>query len=334
MDYRLPATLALTLTMISTVLPTAEAGANPEASVVDVVAVHDHEADRHLFRISDKEPASGWTTFRFANASPVDHFFLIWQYPEEGIAAAREAGDSLLDHWHDNVAGSFDGFVKYLDGEITLEEMTGGIVASIQGNAAWFMDPGAIPTGGPGFTAAGATSTTTVFLEPGEYIVECYVRDENGIFHTQAGMLDHLTVTVDESGAPEPTASARVVVSSEGGIEVETAPTAGSNVIEVHYGDQAVYPNFLGHNVQLARVRDKDDEKALSAIAEWMDWRHPEGLVNRAPAGTTFVGGVMEMTAGVSGYLHVDLEPGDYAWIAEIPEPADQGMLKTFSIGD
>jgi hypothetical protein len=44
------------------------------------------------------------------------------------------------------------------------------------------------------------------------------------------------------------------------------------------------------------------------------------------------MGGTMEMTEGGKAYFHVDLEPGDYAWIAEIPNPADHNMLKTFTI--
>ena len=331
--HRTLISLAIALLMLSIAMPgtteTTEAG---NASEVEVVAVHDHEADRHLFRISNHDLDSGWTTFRFVNASPVDHFFLIWQYPAEGLAAAEEAGQSPLDHWYENVAGSFAGFGDYLEGKVTLEDYTGQLVASLQENAGWFLNPGAVPSGGPGFTAAGATSKTTVFLEPGDYIVECYVRDENGVFHTEAGMLDHLTVGEQETGADKPSATARVVISSEGGIEVETAPVAGGNVVEVHYADQTVYPHFLGHNVQLVRLEDKNDEEALEAIAQWMDWRHPDGLVNRAPAGARFIGGVMEMSVGASGYLHVDLAPGDYAWIAEVPDPAGHGMLKTFTV--
>lgn len=331
--YRIVISCAFALFVLSTALPVkAESADRDDTSVIEVVAVHDHEANRHMFRISDHELSSSWTTFRFVNASPVDHFFLIWQYPDEGIAAAHEAGQPLLDYWYANVAGSFAGFGDYLEGRVTLEDYTGQLVASLQENAPWFLDPGASPNGGPGFTSAGATSTTTVFLEPGDYIVECYVRDENGLFHTELGMLDHLIVGEQKTGAEQPSATARVVISSEGGIEVETAPVAGNNIVEVHYADQAVYPHFLGHNVQLVRLQDKDDEEALAAIAQWMDWRHPDGLVNRAPAGARFIGGVMEMSMGASGYLHVDLAPGDYAWIAEVPDPADHGMLKTFTI--
>jgi hypothetical protein len=307
-------------------------GAADIGQLVEVTAVHEHATGRHLFQISEKEIPSGWTTFRFVNSAPVDHFFLIWRYPEEGMAAAQAAGQDLLQHWYDTVATSFDGFDAYLAGEISLEDYSAGLVERLQANAPWFLDPGAAPMGGPGLTAAGTASQTTVHLEPGEYIVECYVRDENGVFHSAVGMLDHMTVTTENSGAPAPSATATVTISSTEGITVRDTPAAGPQVVQVVYEDQAVYAHFLGHNVQLVRLQDKDDDEALRAIAQWMDWRHPTGLVNRAPAGARFMGGVMEMTAGATAYLHVEFAPGDYAWIAEVPDPDSQGMLRTFAI--
>lgn len=309
-----------------------DAGAADVGQLVEVNAVHEHATGRHLFRISEREIPSGWTTFRFVNSSPVDHFFLIWRYPEEGMAAAEAAGQDLLQHWYDTVAMSFDGFDAYLAGETSFEDYSAGLVERLQANAPWFLDPGAAPMGGPGLTAAGTASQTTVHLEPGEYIVECYVRDENGVFHSTVGMLDHMTVTTETSGAPAPSATVRLTISSTDGIRVGDTPAAGPQVVQVVYEDQAVYPHFLGHNVQLARLENKDDEEALRAIAQWMDWRHPTGLVNRAPAGARFMGGVMEMTAGATAYLHVEFEPGGYAWIAEVPDPAGHDMLRTFAI--
>jgi hypothetical protein len=313
-------------------LEAADSVSRDSVTRVDVVAMHDHAKDRHLFRISSTEIPPGWTTFRFTNASPVDHFFLIWRYPEEGKAAARAAGQSLLDHWFERVAGAFDGFDAYLAGEVSLATYTSGLVARLQENAPWFLDPGATPMGGPGMTAAGATSETTVRLEPGEYIVECYVRDENGVFHTAAGMIDHMTVSGEASGAVAPAASARVAISSVEGIRVDAPPGTGRQVIEVHYEDQAIYSHMLRHNVQLARLPDDYDEGLLEQLAKWLDWTEVDGLVNRAPGGVRFVGGVMEMAAGATGYLHAELEPGVYAWIAEVPEPAEHGMLKVFTL--
>ena len=61
-----------------------------------------------------------------------------------------------------------------------------------------------------------------------------------------------------------------------------------------------------------------------------MDWTQPTGLETPAPA--EFLGGTHEMPAGGRAYFTVRLEPGRYAWIAEVPSPVEKGMLKTFTV--
>ena len=38
------------------------------------------------------------------------------------------------------------------------------------------------------------------------------------------------------------------------------------------------------------------------------------------------------MPAGSTGYFTVTLEPGDYAWVSEVPGASSKGMLKRFSV--
>lgn len=302
-------------------------------SVVEVTARHDHAANLHLFETDRTEIEPGWTTFRFTNASPDDHFFLIWQVPEEGVAAAEAAGEPLLEHWFQGVTAPFqDAFDPYIDGEIEYEAFVDNLVASISGKASWFFDPGITPMGGPGLTAAGNISETTVHLEAGEYIVECYVRDEDDVFHSYIGMLAHLTVTGEPSDAEEPEPTAELHISSTEGIRVDRELGPGDHIIGIHFEDQTTYGNMGGHNVHLVKLADKDDEALLDDLSVWMDWREDGGLVVRAPQGAEFVGGTMEMTGGSKAYFHVRLEAGDHAWIAEIPDPAAHGMLKTFTV--
>jgi hypothetical protein len=61
-----------------------------------------------------------------------------------------------------------------------------------------------------------------------------------------------------------------------------------------------------------------------------MDWTRPDGL--ETPAPVTFVGGLNEMAAGATGYFTVTLEPGRYALLAEVTNPGEKGMLKTFTV--
>lgn len=303
-----------------------------DEGVVEVTTVHNAEENKHLFELSTDEISSGWNTFEFNNASAYDHFFLIWQIPEQGVKAAEAAGEPLLDHFYQNITEPFQmNFNPYIEGDMPFGEFTDSLVATISETAPWFFDPGAKTMGGPGFTAAGSTSKTTVHLEPGEYIVECYVKNEDEVFHSYIGMLEHIRVTEETSDIEEPESTNIVTISSTEGITIDQPLTEGAHTIEIVFKDQKSYAHLQGHNVQLVKLSSKDEE-LLANLATWMDWRQPGSLVDRAPEGAEFMGGTMEMLQGGRAYFHVDLEPGDYAWIAEIPDPAEHNMLKSFTI--
>ncbi|HET8865954.1 MAG TPA: hypothetical protein VFM80_09685 [Gracilimonas sp.] len=302
---------------------------------VEVSAIHDAENNQHIFEMSTKETKSGWVTFNFNNASPSDHFFMLYKVPEAAIQAAEEVGEPILQHWYGAVTAPFqENFNPYINGEIEFGEFVDSLVAEISVKGPWFFDPGAPTMGGPGITAAGSSSATTVYLEPGEYIVECYVKDEEQVFHSYIGMLEHLTVTAEKNEAEEPQANKIVTISSGNGIEFTEPFGAGEQIVEVHFADQTSYSHLLGHNVQLVKLEDAEDDSLLQSLGDWMNWTTPFGLTANAPNGAKFMGGVMEMTEGQSGYMHLDLEPGDYAWIAEVPDPADKGMLRTFTVSN
>lgn len=305
---------------------------NQYEGVVEVTAAHNAEENRHLFELSTNEIPSGWTTFEFNNASPYDHFFLIWKVPEAGLEAVGD-NESILDHWHQNITEPFQtAFNPYIDGEIEFGEFTENLIGTISETAPWFLDPGAQTMGGPGFTAASTTSETTVHLEPGQYIVECYVKNEEEVFHSSIGMLEHISVTEEASGIEEPEPTTQLTISSTEGIQFDNDLSEGSHIVKIFFEDQTTYANLQGHNVQLVKLSDKDDENLLNNLSIWMDWRQPGSLVNRAPEGAEFMGGGMEMAGGETEYYHVDLEPGDYAWISEVPNAVDHNMLKTFTI--
>lgn len=330
------ACLALLISCTANERPAEEAETHTDAerpAVVEVTAMHDPEMNRHTFRMGTDEVPSGWTTFQFRNATTSDHFFMIYRAPEQAIAAAEEAGLPLVDHWFRGVTTPFQlEFNPYAAGVVDYDTFVTDLVASITEKAPWFFDPGAVTMGGPGFTSPGRTSETSVYLEPGEYIVECYVKDEEEQFHSYLGMLDHFTVTGDSSGAEEPEPTLNLAISSENGITTEGDVTAGSHVVRIRFEDQITYAHLLGHNVQLVKMTDSGDEELLDDVAGWMDWTQPGSLVHRVPRGAEFLGGSMEMTGGSTTYFYVDIEPGDYAWIAEIPDPAGHGMLKTFTV--
>lgn len=279
-----------------------------EPTVVEITALG------LTFEAPDEIP-SGWTTFQFNNESGMIHFAILQRLPDgmglveqqEQVAPPFQQGMDLLN------AGESDAAMAKF-GE--LPEWFGQIV---------FMS-------GPGFTSTGQTAETTVYVEPGTYLLECYVKS-NGIFHSYNpspsvyGMVHELSVTEDSSGLPEPDATLRITLSSERGIEVEGDPLPGDHTVAVHFEDQQIHENFLGQDVHLVRLEDDTD---IDALAVWMDWRQPTGLETPAPA--TFLGGTHEMPAGGTAYFNVDLAPGRYAWIAEVPRSAEKNMLKLFTV--
>jgi hypothetical protein len=310
---------------------TAAAGIVPGlATFLDVTATH--RSDEHLFSLSASEVPSGWTTFRFANASSSDHFVLLFRAPQEAIEAAASAGQSLLEHWRETITVPFQHeFNPYIAGDISYETFLDNLVGAISASAPWFFDPGAPPMGGPGLTAGGETSETTVMLGPGTYILECYVKDQDEEFHSYNGMLEMLTVTETESAAREPVATAVVELSSSNGIRIPDNVRPGKQTIAIRFLDQTTYEHLQGHNAHLVRLSGVEPT-LLDALAGWMDWRAPGSLVFRAPDGAEFLGGTMEMAAGETAYFTVNLRPGIYAWIAEVPDPAAKNMLKTFTV--
>jgi hypothetical protein len=303
--------LAMLLTLLSASCTTRDRASSPsrsDRSVVEVTA-------RGLTLEAPDQIPSGWITFRFKNESNMVHFGILERMPE-GIG---------VDEQQKQVAPVFQDGMNLLNaGQPEAAQAKFGQLP------AWFGQ--VVFMGGPGLTSPGRTSEATVRLEPGTYLMECYVKT-GGVFHSfnpnpsAYGMIHQFTVTTQPSGAPEPAATIEIAISGKRGIEIKGTPAPGLRTVAVHFEDQMLHENFAGHDVHLARLADGVD---LDTLAAWMDWTRPHGLETPAPA--EFLGGIQEMPAGETGYATVALEPGRYAWIAEVPNPDKNGMLKTFTV--
>lgn len=261
------------------------------------------------------EVPSGWVTIRFENLSGMVHFALVDRLPP-GVDAQKMASAVALPFQQ-----GMD-FINAGDAEAAGEAF--GRLPD------WMSD--VVYLGGPGLLSGGQRAEATMFLEPGNYMLECYIKT-NGIFHSynpepgQLGMVHELRVTDEAGGAAEPDANVTLAVSSEGFEVTAGAFHAGRNTIRAEFRDQKVYPHFLGHDVHVIRVGEDTD---LDAVAAWMDWSHPDGFESPAPA--VFLGGVNDMPAGTTAYFSVDLEPGEYALVAEVPAPQAHGLLLPFTV--
>ncbi len=262
------------------------------------------------FILPDTIP-SGWTSFRYTNESPWAHFMLIDKLPVvEGkqitYADFKDIPPVFIDAMDlINEGKAEEGFAEF------------------SRLPSWFSK--IIFSGGVGIITPGETAQTTVYVEPGTYVIECYVKT-GGKFHPMSRQIN-----VEENTANEvpPMPTLNLAISREGGIEMKGEPVAGLQTIAVHFTDQAPHEHFLGHDVHLVKLEANDD---LEELNSWMSWTEPDGL--NTPAPVRFLGGAQEMPAGNTAYITVNLQPGNYAWISEVPDPALKNMLKTFSVPD
>jgi hypothetical protein len=284
--------------------------AEPPAQVVEIRAVG------KTFQGPTEIPA-GWTTFRFVNASSMIHFAMI-DVPPEGITT-QLMSDTVMEYFQEAMDGMNAGD----------EEAVNAAFAKFP---EWIGELGR--SGGPGMLSPGRTGQATIYLEPGHYMLECYVKSD-GVFHTtspgpgQLGMLLDLTVTGEMAEAPEPEANATLAIRNSGFELVGGELRAGTNTIRVDFVEQQAFPSFVGNDVHLMRV---DDGASIAQADAWMDWRNKDGLEDPSPV--AFLGGINDLPAGSHGYFTVELEPGDYAFIAEIPSPAESGFVLPFTVAD
>lgn len=257
---------------------------------------------------------SGWNIWRYQNKSTQTHFILIDKYPD-GVT---------LDTVKQRILPIFGNAITFINEGKTEEGF-----AEFGKMPEWFTE--VKWPGGVGMISPGHTAETTLKLEPGYYLVECYVKMNTGMWHTNMGMIKELVVVEETSDLEEPLADVAINISSESGIEFEPPGDAGTYNFSVNFLDQITHENFVGHDVNLVKLVDGADEKVLEA---WMDWRDPKGLIEPAPEGFTFLGGVNDMPEGSKSYFKANLEPGKYALISEVPNASEKNLLKTFVISE
>lgn len=279
----------------------------PAPQVIEVRAIFDHEKGLHLFDTDVDTIPAGWTTFRFVNASPMLHFLFFDHLPGERTSKEllseispvfQQAADLIAEGRNEEGMAKFD-------------DLPG-----------WFGD--LVFRGGPGFVSPGRVIETTLYLEPGNYVMECYIKTADGIFHWNLGMYKDLVVTEERSAAVPPGDPTIEITISDDGFDIEGDVVAGEHLVAVHFAEDN--PGLVGKDVHVVRL---DDDVDIEAVATWMDFLQPRGQMSTAdnPAPAEFLGGVHEMPKGNTAYFEVELTPGDYAWISEQPA-ADSNYVK------
>ena len=258
---------------------------------------------------------AGWTKIVYKNLSTEPHFILFDKYPEE---------KSIIDTKKDVLPPFDEGMALIMEGKNDEAMEAFGKLPE------WFSE--IVFSGGTGLISPKGTAVSHVNLKPGYYIMECYVKMPDGKFHSSMGMIKELFVVEKENTNQAPDANVEINLSSENGITYEGALLSGKNVIKVNYIDQIVHENFVGHDLSLVYLEAEAD---LRELERWMNWATPTGLMSSTlPAGITFLGGTNDAPAGSVHYFEADLKPGKYAFVSEVPNAMEKGMLQTFIISE
>ena len=181
-------------------------------------------------------------------------------------------------------------------------------------------------TGGTGALDPGPNSEeVTLDLQPGMYVVVCFIAGPDGIPHVAKGMLKPLQVIAAAPGAASTQPNAPVTITlRDFAFDTPADPLpSGRNTWRItNAGPQP-------HEIQVARLNaGGTTNDILSFFAT-----PPSG-----PPSFRTVGGFQGVDANGGGWLTLDLPAGDYGFYCAIPDPSsgkrhlEEGMLKQVTV--
>jgi len=258
------------------------------------------------------ELQSGWTTFKYVNNSEEPHFFIFEKMPK-GIT---------IDNYNNELVPPFKAAFTYL-----LDENVEAAMKEFEKVPDWWSKVKL--GGGVGLISPHRTAESTIYLNPGIYVMECYVRMPNGMPHAFFGMLKQIVVTDDISTHQEPKADFEISISSEKGVSFVDSLEVGNYSLAVNFVDQKLYETLLGHDINLVKL---DNLSLLDTLGKWVNAADIKAFRSPAPEGLTFWGGVEDLEAGKTGYFNVELKEGDYVLISEVPNTIQRNMFKIFKV--
>jgi hypothetical protein len=225
---------------------------------------------------------------------------------EAGLVTFRLTNDGQEPH-HAQLARLNDG--------VTMEQLQQALQESEQ--AAFAL---VTLAGGPGAIDPGQSTEVTVDLAPGQYVVLCFIPGADGVPHLAKGMIGAFEVSGTKSAAAEPKADQTITLKD---FTFDMPAEFKAGVHTWHMVNDGPQP----HEIALIRLAEG---KTLEDAGAW--FAAPSG-----PPPYTLVGGFQAFMAGATGWLTIDLKPGDYVALCGIPDPAsgkphmELGMLMPFT---
>jgi hypothetical protein len=252
--------------------------------------------------------AAGWVRIRFMNEGAEPHFVFISRLPE----------GRTVDDYEAAVLPTFAGAWRAVrDDGASVEAALGQLQSALP---EWYGSVHMV--GGPGYLSPGRTSESVIRLEPGSYVLECYMKTADGRIHYMEGMVRPLEVVAGDGIGSPPEADVQVTLTNQGvGLDGAIAPGRVTFAVHAAQNPEVGY----GHSAHLARLAPDTE---VGDIVSWVNWFAARGM--SAPAPVEFVGGVHFMPEGDTAFFAADLEPGRYLLISE--STAHAGILREFTV--
>ena len=169
--------------------------------------------------------------------------------------------------------------------------------------------------------APGKVAEATVNLQPGSYLLVCFVPSADGVPHVMKGMSRPLTVSGATVAATELDADVEMKL-VDYGFGLSAPLTAGQHVIRVVNDAQQT------HEIVLVRLAPG---KTAADVAAWVEKQ-------QGPPPGEPMGGVAGLGVGQSASFPVTLTPGEYAFLCFLPDTKDgkphvaHGMMQQIKV--
>lgn len=274
-------------------------------------AIIEIRAAGYTFDAPESVPA-GWVTYRLDNTGGHEiHEVSLARLPEGYTHAdyVEQVIPAWAEVWSRIDAGELDGADAY--------------PAAAELLPAWADEIQYVRA--RGLVSPGRGSSNTHYLEPGEYVIDCWVKAPSGAIHLAIGMTRPIRVTEQPSthspADPDVTIHVRA-----GEVESDGELQAGTSTIAIGTGDDVQADNV--HLIRMTADTDPD------AVIRWMNWYDVGGL--QAPAPAEFLGGIHmygnRMPERGASFTVEDVEAGRYAWIVEGPVGERAGVWREFVV--
>lgn len=296
----------------------------------------------------DASPAAGGDLDAYPEVvvTARDHSFELPAEIAGGLTRVTLVNDGEMDH--------HAIFIRLNDG-VTAEEVD---VAAAQPDYLQLLRLGEVLGGPNGAPPGGGEATVILDLPPGDYQVVCVIPDEEGTPHYMLGMIAPVTVTESTSSLAPPAADLTVDLVDFGFDHLPMEVPAGLQIWEVVNAGQEYHELdllMLAPGVPFDLVMSifgpppgaagtPAGESGESGEMEMEMAATPEGEMAASPEaamGPPFfsVPSTAPAAPGITNWLVLDLEPGNYVAICFVSSPANGGaphfalgMLMPFTV--